>query len=165
MMVFYFDMDGVIARWNPDATEADTHQDGYFLEREPEKGIIELMKLLRQKGFRVEILTAAYVDGTARQDKQNWLLANELAWVKLNFVPYGQSKANYVEKNAGSVLIDDYSHNLREWESSGMTGVKFYNGINGTHGSWKGSSIHRGMTAESMAWILRTAAKQNAMTA
>ena len=153
-MIIYIDMDGVIARWNSHATEEDTHKEGYFSGREPEPVILALMDRLKEKGIRTEILTAAYQEGTARRDKLAWLKAQGLDWVKVHFVPYGERKTDYVDKSGSSVLIDDYSRNLHDWESAGMTGIKFYNGINGRHGSWKGRSIRHTMNIDEMMAVI-----------
>ena len=35
------------------------------------------------------------------------------------------------------ILIDDYNANLRDWETQAVS-IKFLNGVNNRHGSWKG---------------------------
>lgn len=47
----------------------------------------------------------------------------------------------------GDVLVDDFTKNLNEWQG---VAVKLYNGINGTHGTWQGFSIHNKMTPDKM---------------
>ena len=48
------------------------------------------------------------------------------------------------------ILVDDYSRNLHAWELAGHVGIKFYNGINGSHGSWKGCAIGSAMSVQEM---------------
>lgn len=152
-MTIYIDMDGVLAKWNTSATVADTHKPGYFLKREEEPGIKNLIQYLTAKGYEVRILTAAYEDGTAKADKQKWLKEHSID-VPVTFVPYGKNKAAYVDENGVNFLIDDYSRNLREWEESGNTGIKFYNGVNGNFGTWHGHSISHLMDAEKLCTII-----------
>lgn len=152
--MIWFDMDGVLAKWNMDASIEDTHTPGYFLEREPESGAVELIKSLAKEGSPVGIRSAAYKEGTARQDKEAWLKKQGLSTIPLVFTEYGGSKTAGLN-GTNHVLIDDFSANLHDWEKSGYTGVKFYNGINGTHGTWSGYSIDHRMPVEKMAVIIK----------
>lgn len=156
-MTIYIDMDGVLAKWNSKATVADTHKPGYFLNREEEPGIKDLIRYLTVKGYEVRILTAAYKDGTARTDKSRWLEDHGID-VPVIFVPYGQNKADYATDKQ-NFLIDDYSKNLREWESAGNIGIKYYNGINGNFGTWHGHSISHLMDAQKLCTIIENIVK------
>ena len=149
-MTIYIDMDGVFAKWNTSATVEDTHKKGYFAEREPEEKMVSLVKTLRKLGVNVCVLSAAYPNGYAAAEKSDWLDRIFDKALDRIFVPYGQNKADYISSNAESILIDDYSENLREWEKSGSKAVKFYNGINGTKGTWKGKSINLAMSVAEM---------------
>ena len=59
------------------------------------------------------------------------------------FVPHLADKSDYVPGGIQptDVLLDDYTVNLREWESSGGIAVKFMNGVNGKNGSWTGKKV------------------------
>ena len=155
--IIYFDMDGVLARWNASASLEDTYQPGYFLERELEEKVADLIKGLREKGYDVRILSAAYLEGSARKDKILWLKKNGIEAEAL-FVPYGTNKAD-VAPAGQHILIDDFSRNLREWEAAGHIGIKFRNGINGTNGTWGGFSIDHRMTVEQMETIVSAVAE------
>lgn len=147
--MIYCDMDGVLAKWNTSASLEDTYEPGYFREREADESALRLIRLLVEHGCPVTILSSAYVEGTARKDKRDWLIANGLGDLPYVFVPYGKPKGDYIEEKG--VLLDDFSHNLHDWEQTpGMVGVKYYNGINGTKGSWTGYSVDHRMPPEKM---------------
>lgn len=64
------------------------------------------------------------------------------------FVPCGIKKADFVKEWFGldhlteqRVLFDDLSKNLHEWTAAGGKGVKCYNKINDTRGTWRGDGI------------------------
>lgn len=63
-------------------------------------------------------------------------------------IPCGVSKADFVmdlfhlDRIPKSwILFDDYSRNLHAWDDAGGTGLKCYNGINGSHGTWKKDGV------------------------
>jgi 5'(3')-deoxyribonucleotidase len=153
----FIDMDGVVAKWNTNASIEDTYKPGYFLHRESEEKVVRLIQLLTENEYRIRILSAAYEEGTARADKNKWLLKHAVSAPAI-FVPYGRNKSDYIDRNEKSILIDDFSKNLREWETAGNTGIKFYNGINGTKGTWDGYSIDHRMSTEKMYVIVKAVA-------
>lgn len=149
--MIFVDMDGVLAKWNSAASIEDTYQEGYFLERELEDKIKKLILMLKRTGEKVAILSAVYPTGTAKADKNYWLDLIGLPDVRRIFVPYGMDKHEFIPcLPEPMILLDDYSRNLHTWESAGFRGIKFYNGINGTKGSWKGAFIRNTMTVEEM---------------
>ena len=154
--MLYIDMDGVLAKWDPTATAEETHQKGFFLSRELEPVVAELISFLTRKGIPFSILSSVYSDGSAREEKEKWLQACGLEYVPRIFVPYGEKKSRYVH-GTGHVLIDDYSHNLHEWESCGNIGIKFLNGLNGRKKTWTGFSISRDMPVSLMIDIIEMA--------
>lgn len=146
----YIDMDGVLAKWNTCDSIEDTFQQGYFLSREPETEIVKLIFLLNRAGINTRILTAVYQNGYAAKEKKQWLrdlgIHNEVV-----MVPYGESKHAYVSDDGLNILLDDYSKNLTEWVSDGSkVGVKFFNGINGNYGTWKGYALNVAQGADAM---------------
>ena len=147
--MIYIDMDGVVAQWNTEVTIEDTKKRGYFLERIPEKSMVRLINALQRLGVPVCILSAAY-DENAASEKSIWLDVIFNTDLNRIFVPYGRNKSDYIGGGRGNLLIDDYSENLYAWEQTGNIGLKFYNGINGTHGSWKGKYITKDMSLGEM---------------
>lgn len=151
-MEIYFDMDGVLAKWDVEKTQADTFEDGYFLEREIDPTAEILVRMLQTAKHDVTILSSAYVTTNARQEKSEWLKRHHITAPAI-FVPYGMRKDSFVPNTCGvKILIDDYTKNLREWEESDPShiGIKYRNGINGSAGTWTGLSISHDMSLESM---------------
>lgn len=149
-LVIYVDMDGVVAKWNKYATLEDTHTPGYFYEREPELGLMDCIKRLA-KDFVIIFLTSTYEDSHSANDKARFLKKYGFGDYKVIYVPYGKKKLDYIDRGCPSFLIDDYTKNLKEWEDGQLChGIKFLNGINNTHGTWKGRTISHTMTPEIM---------------
>ena len=149
-MVFV-DMDGVLAKWDTTASLEDTYTAGYFARREEEVRITALIRMLVASGHKVAILSAVYPAGTAAAEKHGWLDMIGLPDIRRIFVPYGEDKHRYIpELSEPMILVDDYSRNLHAWQQAGHIAVKYYNGINGTHGTWKGRAIDHSMTAAEM---------------
>lgn len=150
-ITYYFDMDGVLAKWNLGASLEEVARRGYFLHREPEPEIIVALIYMAKLGYDVRILSAAYEDDHSVHDKSLWLDIYGLADIPRVFVPYGKRKGDFV-KEEGNILIDDFTKNLDEWQG---IPVKFYNGINGTKGTYRGYAISNRMTASQIVTILR----------
>ena len=156
--MLYVDMDGVLARWNSNASIEETHMPGYFLTPDCETKVAELIRMLYDNDHdSVCLLSSVYPDGTAMADKISWLNANHLEDIPRIFVPYGQDKNLYVP-HGPNVLLDDFSRNLHAWEKHGYTGIKFLNGINGTRGTWHGYCIHHDMSVHEMLVIANAVA-------
>ena len=150
----FVDLDGVLAKWSTDASVEDTYAPGFFLTREPEPEAIAAVMLMRKEGLDVYILSCAYQNGLAEAEKDAWLAGVGLSDIPRIFVPYGERKSDYVDEADVNVLLDDYSRNLHEWKAEGNIGCKFYNGINGTHGTWDGYSVSSWMTAEQITAVI-----------
>lgn len=158
-MRLFVDMDGTIAKWNNVAFE-DLYQEGYYKNLEPDKAILDEVKMLIELNIDVYILSAylpdIYDENTGELIKKSYALQDKQEWIEKNlpeinkdnviFVPYGTNKAEYLKANYSPIyeddyLLDDYTNNLNEWEGYGGTGIKYRNGINGTKGTWKGLSV------------------------
>ena len=150
------DMDGTLAVWQKDKTLEEVSTKGYFSSLPAMQNVVDAVKHIihNEKNIDVYILSSVLLDGHSVDDKKIWLkkylpdiLTNAL------FVPYGHSKAKYIKDffslNEGIepnyFLLDDLTLNLNDWEAFGGTGIKIYNGINGTKGTWTGFSIHSSM--------------------
>ena len=165
----YFDMDGVIAKWNENATLEEVGAEGYFLGRELEENVYLLIRKLIDMGFNVSILTAVYSNGYAEREKREWANRCGLADVDIIFVPYGESKFDYIDTTRGTkILVDDFKKNLTEWRQNGGISIKFFNGINNrprmtfddtgvghlVQDSWNGPAIDHRQSVKCMASVI-----------
>ena len=175
--VFYIDMDGVLAVWNKNASEEDTHQHGYFISRDIELSAVALVRCIADKGYKVKILSAVYEDDHSAKEKRQWLDRAGLSDIEHIFVPYGQDKYKYVTEDGElPVLLDDYSKNLRAWGQHGYLAFKFFNGVNNqprfeigpdstikvTGDTWDGYSIDHRMSPRQMETVLVSVAEAEA---
>jgi len=146
----YFDMDGVLADFDRGITELGNTEivkqseatkekddalwdtvrrvDHFYDRLEPMAGAVEMFRAIYDiYGDKCEILSAVpkpYRNiPTAREDKLTWVRRYLSEDVRINLV-YRAQKQDYV-KGAGSILIDDFSTNIDEWEASGGTGILF----------------------------------------
>ena len=148
---FLFDMDGTLIKWRGCEDVSETFQPGYFLERETDPLILKVFCTLFRRGMHVGILSAVYTTETAQREKLESLRRAGILVPEIDviFIPYGQKKADFIDKTVyENILVDDYTLNLAEWEDSGLPAVKYYNGINGTNGTWKGASINKNMSVK-----------------
>lgn len=152
------DMDGVLAEWEKGCTYEKTWEPHYFLYRDLEVVVKDALLLLLAAGFNCLAASAAYEEGTAREDKDNWLNNNGLSELPRIFMPCGKNKADFIDVNDDTtyILLDDYNFNLINWEATHrgtakFIAVKFLNGINGDSGLWKGRTVHHHSSAEILA--------------
>ena len=153
-IVYNIDMDGVLAVFEKENSIEDTFVEGYFATRKPENVMIEAVKMMINAGKNINILSSAYDNGKAVPEKAGWLdehLGKE--GYGRTFVPYGEDKTSYMPHGKVNVLVDDFSKNLHSWIRTAFEGetnvaFKFYNGINGTKGTWTSYAITNRMTAE-----------------
>lgn len=153
----FFDMDGTLAFWRPATNFEELMVPGYFLNLKP-TGLIKVVKELQDLfgkydfPFEIEVLTAVLGENQAKE-KRAWLDKHGLKTIPMTVVPYGENKANYIKNGFINVLVDDLSKNLFEFIQGGNLnyGIKYYNSINGTNGSWErigGNSISWQMQEE-----------------
>lgn len=154
MRRFFIDMDGVLATWENASLEEMTSP-GFFISRKVDENVCAMVKHLLEKqeteGIEVYILSS-YLLPISKEEKIQWNDKHtQIPLDRQIYVPYGENKAAALECvggiREGDVLLDDFTKNLNEWPG---VAVKLYNGINGTHGTWQGFSIHNRMTPDKM---------------
>ena len=124
----FFDMDGVLARWNSEATMEEVFSKGYFRNLKPDILAIELAEELQKRGYDVHILSKATYQAVA--EKYDWIDEHMpfISMDKIVFVPLEGDKEAFVPGfNRGDILIDDYNPNLYAFHGKA---VKYLNGIN-----------------------------------
>ncbi len=151
--MIYIDMDGVLAVWDTTATPDDTKRKGYFLEREIEESVKDLIDSLVSIEVPVCILSAVW-NAEAANEKDSWLNRYFGDNLQRIYVPYGDNKADYIVGGTGNILIDDHTPNLIQWSEKSNKAIKFMNGINGNGGRWKGLKIDKNMTVSEMMQVI-----------
>lgn len=150
MRRFFIDMDGVLAEWE-DASIEEMTSKNFFLSRKPDLNVCDMLKLLidrqEQEGIEIYILSS-YLLPISKAEKIEWNKKyTNIPLERQIYVPYGEDKAKALSSIGGiredDVLLDDFTWNLKRWPG---IAVKLYNGINGTHGTWDGFSIHNNMS-------------------
>ena len=136
-------MDGTLAEFLPVDTLERLYEKGYFERLRPQEAVVEAVRgIIREcPDIEVHILSSVLTDSPyALAEKNAWLdrFLPEVDGAHRLFPPCGSDKKAYV---AGGVtgndfLLDDYTKNLTAWEPPGR-GMKLYNGINHTKGTWK----------------------------
>ena len=142
----YVDIDGVLAEFDTTKSIEDVAAPGYSLKLKPIEPMCRVINRL-SKEMPVTILSAVLHE-QAKSDKREWLanfVSKKLADTAI-FVDCGTSKGSVIETACckhryENILVDDFSKNLHEWPG---IGIKVYNGINGTHGTWKGFNVRTG---------------------
>lgn len=139
----FFDMDGVLAEYRYVPLD-DMMKQGYFRDLAPQTEAVEaLKKLAEDPGLEVWTLSAVIKENPyALEEKKSWLreqLGDSINNVKSVFPFCGTSKREAVPGGIRptDILIDDYNANLRDWATQAVS-IKFLNGVNNRHGSWKG---------------------------
>jgi len=145
----FFDMDGCLAEWRPDAAYEDLFQNGYFRTLMPTK-LAECADSLSQTSKTPVCTLSAYFPQTnALEEKKSWLSRHtpNIPAERQFFIPVGSNKAALMRDIIGrdltprDVLIDDHTPNLIEWREAGGCGIKWLNGINGNGGTWDGMRV------------------------
>lgn len=149
----FFDLDGVLAVWQ-DVPQERLTQKGYFSSIPIQENVVAAFRLLEQlPDIELYILSCVFQDSHSESDKKAWVAEHlNLPEERQLYCPCGSRKEYALEKIGGirpsDVLIDDYTQNLRYW--AGIP-IKFYNGINGTNGTWNGIGVYFAMQPETIA--------------
>lgn len=169
MKSFWFDMDGVIAKYDVSAYRGDNPlflQVGkhYYRGVKPDEKAIELLRRLNElKDSRVYVLSKVSTNYDNRWEQSN----DKREWLSIH-CPFIGDKQIYttihnkselaqavVIKDLGRVfcsediLIDDFNDNLLEWQSSGGTSIKYINSYNNPN-SFLGKNIFLGGSVDSV---------------
>lgn len=162
-MKIFWDFDGTLYEFRQGIGPDEYAQKGYSRGLNVVSGsIVETLKLLAEstdmQGEKVEhyLLSAVMNMDYVVEDKK-WAINYDgfpIPEQNMIFVQYGQSKAEALRKagieiSKGDLFVDDYTKNLEDMKGT-MTCVKMLNGINDTHGSWKGSRISAFESADSI---------------
>lgn len=148
MKKIFLDLDGTLARFNvKNALERFKIEKGFFAKLKAYKNIEEINEMA--KNGNVYIISASPND-QADIDKIQWIckyLPNVNLITNVFICRIGENKANYLKSKGiridqTTVLLDDYTKNLEEWESAGGVGIKRLTKVaDNSTGKWKGLAI------------------------
>lgn len=112
--LFESDKNARINMWNP----------GYFLDIPVREGISELLERINSESY-VIILSKVINRVGVTKEKSLWLERNisHNAYSDIIYVPYNQSKSDYMYSYYPSMLIDDNESNIVECEKKGCHGI------------------------------------------
>lgn len=147
MKRLFIDMDGTLARFREADTLEILYEKGYFASLEPQKNVIDAVKVLmkNERDMDIYILSAYLTDSKyALEEKNEWLdkYLPDIRADKRIFLPCGENKKDYVPSGLSKkdYLLDDYTKNLLNWDPPG-NGIKLINDINGRSGVWKKKAV------------------------
>ena len=153
--MLFVDMDGTLNYFEKASSLEEITSEGYFFSRSPIMTVVSAIRFLATKNpEKVCILSSVFQDNHSIPEKKAWLAMYMPEIEKAIFVPYGTPKSEFIEDMLGrdlnkkDFLLDDFSKNLHEWTG---TGIKLYNDINGTKGTWTGYSVHYNCSPEVIA--------------
>lgn len=166
----FVDMDGTLCGWRSGADMDELLRPGFFTEMKCQENIAAAVRLMLDNlsdVVSVHILSAVLSESkTAEREKNEWLDTFNIAVPPEHriFCPCGEPKAAYIEDGIRptDILLDDYSRNLHEWAACNAHGIKVYNGINGTHGTWDGEYISSSMSPDAIVlYICQSIVRRN----
>lgn len=148
MKRIFLDMDGTLARFNvKNALERFAVEKGFFANLLAYKGIEKINEMV--ENGNVYIISAS-PNEQADNDKMTWLdkyLPN-LNKDNIIFCRLGENKAEIIENKLNikidktCYLLDDYTHNLKQWETVGGTGIKRITKVaDNSTGKWVGLEL------------------------
>ena len=148
MKKIFLDMDGTIARFNVrNALERFATEKGFFKNLKAYKNI-ELINEMAKEG-NVYIISAS-PNTQADNDKMAWLGQYLPNLKKENIVlcRIGENKAEIIKNKLNvsidneTILLDDYTRNLVEWEKAGGVGIKRLTTVSdNSRKLWKGLTL------------------------
>lgn len=130
-------MDGVINLFENDkfARENMWLKD-YFINIEPRKNIKNDLLEISNYVNEIVILTKCINRVGVKEEKDKFIekhRLNDIPNLSVKYIPYCESKANYINGNIYSVLLDDNLQNLVECKSICSLCVYFNESISSTH--------------------------------
>lgn len=144
----FLDLDGTLAKFNvPNALLRFKTEEGFFTRLGAYKGIDYINNIATK--YETYIISASpnmYTD----IDKMHWL-AKYLPNIRkknIVFCRLGENKAHIIKTKLDlsidktCLLLDDYTHNLEQWQEYGGIGIKrLTHCADNSTGKWKGATL------------------------
>lgn len=143
----FLDLDGTLARFNVrNALNRFKTEKGFFAKLLAYKGIEYINNMASDNVY----IISASPNTQADNDKMLWLAKYLPNIAKKNILlcRLGENKAQVIKEKLDisidrtCYLLDDYTHNLQEWESAGGTGIKRLTTVaDNSTGKWQGLTL------------------------
>ena len=150
MKKIFLDLDGTLAKFNvKNALARFAVEKGFFERLGAYKGIETINEMA--KAGNVYIISAS-PNVQADNDKMKWITKHLFNIPLENIVicRVGENKAEIIKSQLNitidktTVLLDDYTKNLVEWESAGGVGIKRLTSVaDNSTGKWQGLAIRQ----------------------
>lgn len=148
MKKIFLDLDGTLAKFNvKNALQRFATEEGFFERLGAYKNIEEINEMAKEGN--VYIISAS-PNVQADNDKMKWIQKYLFNIPIANIVicRVGENKAEIIKSQLNimidktTVLLDDYTKNLTEWENAGGVGIKRLTKVaDNSTGKWKGLAI------------------------
>lgn len=187
MIHIYFDMDGVLAKYDRNAymEDPETHErlfetkNKHYFRYVPADDkmtnvLFHLTDEIHHQKSGIDIKThvistlskksSAFIE--QYDDKVAWLRDNIKNFPTEEFYPALGEKRDIAvlirgkKLNTTDILIDDYNVNLKSWRDAGGTAIKYLNGVNSAE-SWDGPYIDQAMSSSEIIRMLEVLARAN----
>lgn len=156
MRKIFLDMDGTIAKFNvKNALARFENELDFFARLGAYKGIEKINEMA--KVGNIYIISASPND-RCDSDKMKWLnkFLPSLPKANIVFCRIGENKAEIIKKKIGvdikdTLLLDDYTKNLIQWENAGGIGIKRLTKVaDNSTGKWQGLTLKNLVELESL---------------
>jgi len=156
MRKIFLDMDGTIAKFNvKNALARFENELDFFAKLGAYKGIERINEMA--KVGNIYIISASPND-RCDSDKMKWLdkFLPSLPKANIIFCRIGENKAEIIKEKIGvdikdTLLLDDYTKNLIQWENAGGIGIKRLTRVaDNSRGLWQGLTLKNLIELESL---------------
>ena len=144
----FLDLDGTLAKFNvKNALQRFDKEKGFFAKLGAYKGIEHINNMATEHNLYI---ISASPNIQADNDKMIWLKKYLPNIKQKNIVlcRVGDNKAQVIKKilcisiDKKCILLDDYTHNLEQWQQVGGIGIKRLTSVaDNSTGKWKGATI------------------------
>jgi 5'(3')-deoxyribonucleotidase len=148
MKKIFLDLDGTLAKFNVrNALERFDKEQGFFARLGAYVGIEEVNRLAGNNNLYI---ISASPNEQADNDKMLWInkYLSNIPKENITLCRLGENKAEIIQNkynitiNKECFLLDDYTKNLKEWESIGGTGIKRLTTVSdNSRKLWKGLEL------------------------
>ena len=157
MRKVFLDLDGTLVRFNVErALERFDNEKGFFANLLAFDNIEIVNELAKNNNL---FIISASPNERCDNDKMKWLdkFLPSLPKANIVFCRIGENKAEIIKNKIGvdikgTMLLDDYTKNLTQWESAGGVGIKRLTSVaDNSRGLWKGLTLTNLVELESLA--------------